>query len=148
VTDALRLDRPPTDVFDQLTEPEELAVWNHAFDRAERLDAGPLAVGSRVRITARVDGRPGDLDLEVVELHPPEVLEVVGRSDEVGTRARLTLRAVDGGTEVTATSRAVVEDEDDERAVEPEANPGFVDLAGSLLRGLEAAMTDRPSQAP
>jgi hypothetical protein len=32
--------------------------------------------------------------------------------------------------------------------VEPEANPGFVDLAGSLLRGLEAAMTDRPSQAP
>lgn len=146
--DTIRLAQSPEEVFDLLTDPEALAIWSHAFDHAEQLDPGPLRVGSRVRAEARVDGRPGDLVFEIVDLRPAEVLEVEGRSDDVRTRARLTVRPRDGGSEVTATSHAVVDDEDEERAVEPEANPAFVDLANSLLRGLEAALTDRPSQAP
>ncbi|WP_052668857.1 SRPBCC family protein [Nitriliruptor alkaliphilus] len=148
MSDTIRLDQPPAEVFDLLTDPEELAVWSHAFDHAEQLDPGPLRVGSRVRAGARVDGRPGDLVFEIVDLRATEVLEVEGRSDDVRTRARLTIRPCDGGSEVTATSRAVVDDEDDDLAVEPEANPAFADVAGSLLRGLEAALGERPSQAP
>jgi uncharacterized protein YndB with AHSA1/START domain len=147
VTDTLHLDAAPAEVFHLLTEPEQLAVWNHAFDHAERLDEGPLGVGSRVRVRARVDGRPADLELEIVDLRAPELLELVGRSDAVRTRARVTVRAADGGSEVTASSRAEVEDEQ-ERGVEPEANPAFADLGGSLLRGLETAMTERPSEEP
>lgn len=147
MTDTIRLDESPAEVFAHLTEPEELVVWNHAFDHAERLDAGPLRVGSRVRAGARVDGRPGDLELEIVDLQPPEVLEVEGRSADVRSRARLQVRAVGDGSEVTATTRALVDDEEDERAVEPEANEAFADLGGSLLRGLEATLEDRSSEA-
>lgn len=148
MTDTVHIDRPPAEVFAALTDPERLAAWNHAFDHAERLDDGPLRVGSRVRAGARVDGRPGHLELEIVELQAPELLEVEGTSDDVRSRARLTVREEDGGSVVTATSRAVVDDEHDDRSVEPEANPAFADLGGSLLRGLEAALTDRPSQDP
>jgi uncharacterized protein YndB with AHSA1/START domain len=148
VPETVRLDQPPAEVFAVLTDPDDLVVWNHAFDHAERIDTGPLRVGSRVRAGARVDGRPGDLELEVTELRAPELLELVGRSDDVASRARLTVREVDGGSEVTATSLAAIDDEDDGRAVEPEANPAFADLGSSLLRGLEAALGDRPSQAP
>lgn len=147
MTDALHLDRPPAEVFDLLTEPERLAVWNHAFDHAERLEAGPLAVGSRVRIRARVDGRPADLEVEIVDLRAPELLELVGRTDAVETRARVTVRATDEGSEVTATSVADVTQEE-AGGVEPEANPAFADLGASLLRGLRTAMTDQPSQEP
>lgn len=148
MTDTVRIERSPDEVFAVLTDPETLGAWNHAFDHAERLDDGPLRVGSRLRAGARVDGRPGDLELEIVELRPPEVLEVEGRSDDVRSRARLTVRAVDGGSEVQAVSRAVIDDADDERAVEPEANPAFADLGASLLRGLEASFGGRPSQEP
>jgi uncharacterized protein YndB with AHSA1/START domain len=148
VTDTVRLDRPPAEVFAVLTDPEVLGVWNHAFDHAERLDTGPLRVGSRLRAGARVDGRPGDLALEIVDLQPPEVLEVEGRSDDVRSRARLTVRAVDGGSEVRAVSHAVVDETAEAPAVEPEANPAFADLGASLLRGLEASLSERPSQAP
>ena len=146
--DTVRLPYPPTEVFAHLTDPEELAAWSHAFDHAERLDDGPLRIGSRVRAGARVDGRPGDLELEIVDLQPPELLEIEGRSADVRTRARLQVRAVDGGSEVTATTEAVLDDEDDDRAVEPEANPTFADLGASLLRGLEATLGDRASEAP
>jgi uncharacterized protein YndB with AHSA1/START domain len=147
VSDTIRLDQTPAEVFDVLTDPETLAIWSHAFDHAEQLDPGPLRIGSRVRAEARVDGRPGELVFEIVDLRPTEVLEVEGRSDDVHTRARLTVRPCDAGSEVTATSHALGDDSDEERAVEPEANPAFADLAGSLLRGLEAALGDRPSQA-
>lgn len=148
MSETLRLERRPDEVFALLLEPERLAVFNHAFDHAERDEAGPLAVGSRLRIGARVDGRPGDLELEVVALRVPEHIELLGRSEDVRTRARIEVREVDGGSEVSATTRADVDDAEDDRAVEPEANPTFADLGGSLLRGLEAALTERSSQEP
>lgn len=148
MSETVHLDRSPAEVFSLLTDPERLVVFDHAFDDAERLDDGPLRVGSRLRAGARVDGRPGDLEIEIVELRAPEVIEIEGRSEDVRSRGRLTVRPADTGSEVTATSRAVVDDADDERAVEPEANPAFEDLGGSLLRGLEAVLGERPSEAP
>lgn len=148
MSETVHLDRSPAEVFSLLTDPERLVVFDHAFDDAERLDDGPLRVGSRLRAGARVDGRPGDLEIEIVELRAPEVIEIEGRSEDVRSRGRLTVRPTDAGSEVTATSRAVVDDADDDRAVEPEANPAFEDLGGSLLRGLEAAVGERPSEAP
>lgn len=146
MTDRRRFDRPPHEVFAALTEPERLAVWHHAFDHAERLDDGQLAVGSRIRVTSRVDGRPADLDLEVVAIEPGRSVTIEGRSDDVRSRAELAVAADGAGSEVTATTRAVVDDQDDDRTVEPEANAAFADLGGALLRGLEAALTDVPTE--
>jgi uncharacterized protein YndB with AHSA1/START domain len=143
VADTARFAEDPDTVFAALTEPERLAAWHHAFDHAERLDDGPLRVGSRLRLGARVDGRPGDLEIEVTTIEPPTRLQVVGASDDVRSLATLTVREVDGGSEVTATSGAVVDDVED-TGVEPEANPAFADLGRSLLDGLRAALADEP----
>lgn len=144
MTDTARFDQPPATVFEALTDPEDLAAWHHGFDHAERLDDGPLRVGSRIRAESRVDGRPATVDLEVVALDPPRRIELVASSDDVSSRAILTVRAVDGGSEVTATSAAAIDDADDGRAVEPAANPAFADLGASLLAGLRTALADRP----
>jgi uncharacterized protein YndB with AHSA1/START domain len=144
VSDSAHFDHPPADVFAALTEPDELAAWHHGFDRAERLDEGPLTVGSRLRLGARVDGRPAALEVEVVALEAPTRLQLEAASADVRTLATLTVREVDGGSEVTATSGAVLDDEDDPRAVEPDANPTFAELGPSLLDGLRAALADEP----
>lgn len=143
MADTARFDQDPATVFATLTEPERLAAWHHGFDHAERLDDGPLRVGSRLRLGARVDGRPGDLEVEVTALEPPTRLQVAAASDDVRSLATVTVREADGGSEVTATSGAVLDDVED-AGVEPEANPAFADLGRSLLDGLRAALADEP----
>jgi uncharacterized protein YndB with AHSA1/START domain len=142
-TETARFDQPPEEVFDALVEPERLAAFTHAFDHAERAGSGPLTPGTHVRIEARVDGRPAELELEVVELDPPRALVVRGGTGELATTGRLELVAVDGGTQVTATSTSASHP-DDEEAVDPEVNPAFADVGSSLLAGLRAALGDTP----
>ncbi|MEX0836122.1 MAG: hypothetical protein WD010_08530, partial [Nitriliruptor sp.] len=79
------------------------------------------------------------MDIEVVALDAPDRLEFEARSQDVRSRCTFDVRARDGGSEVTATTTARVDDADDGRAVEPAANPTFTDLGASLLAGLEAA---------
>jgi uncharacterized protein YndB with AHSA1/START domain len=144
VSETARFEQDPATVFAALTDPERLAAWHHGFDGAERLDEGPLAVGSRLRLTARVDGRPATLDVEVVELEPSRRLQLRAASDDVRSLATLTVREVEGGCEVTASSGASVDDEPDAGGPEPAANPAFADLGSSLLDGLRAAVADDP----
>jgi uncharacterized protein YndB with AHSA1/START domain len=65
-----RIARPPTAVFDALTDVERYPEWLIASGivRVERLDAGPLAVGSRLRISQTVAGRSTVLDGNVTVL--------------------------------------------------------------------------------
>lgn len=143
MSETVRFDQPPSAVFDALTEPQQLAAWNHAFDHAERLDDGPLDVGSRLRAESRVDGRPAVLDVEVVALERPNRLELEASSGEVSSLTTFVVRAADGGSDVTVTSGAIVGDEG-ERTVDPEANPTFADLGSTLLDGLRAVFADGP----
>lgn len=140
MSDTIHLDRPQDEVFAALVEPQRLAAWNHAFDSAERLDAGPLEVGSRLRLASRVDGRPAELDVQVVGIQAPVRLELEARSDEVRSRTTLTVRTVDAGSEVTATSGALVDEP--ERGVDPAGNPAFAELGARLLEGLRVALDD------
>lgn len=66
------IDRPPTDVFAALIDVESYPKWLIASGivRVERLDAGPLTVGSRLRIGQTVVGRSTVLDGSVTELAP------------------------------------------------------------------------------
>jgi len=64
--------RPPPAVFDALTDVERYPEWLIASGivRVERLDSGPLAAGSRLRIAQTVAGRSTVLDGSVTVLAP------------------------------------------------------------------------------
>ena len=64
--------RPPAAVFEALTDVERYPAWLIASGivKVERLDAGPLAVGSGVRISQTVAGRSTVLDGKVTVLTP------------------------------------------------------------------------------
>jgi uncharacterized protein YndB with AHSA1/START domain len=67
-----RIARPPAVVFDALIDVEHYPQWLIASGivRVERLDPGPLAVGSRLRISQTVAGRSTVLDGSVTVLTP------------------------------------------------------------------------------
>jgi uncharacterized protein YndB with AHSA1/START domain len=103
-----RIARPPAAVFGALTDVEHYPAWLIASGivRVERLDAGPLAAGSRLRISQTVAGRSTVLDGSVTVLTPEEAFGLRGKDkdgvtieidatlapDDVGTRLRWSLR--------------------------------------------------------
>jgi uncharacterized protein YndB with AHSA1/START domain len=98
----------PANVFAALTAVERFPDWLVASGivGVERLDGGPLAVGSRVRISQRIAGRSTVLDGSITELDPERALGLQGRDpdgvtididaaiapDGQGTRLRWSLR--------------------------------------------------------
>ena len=76
--------RPPADVFDALTAVERYPEWLIASGivRVERLDTGPLAVGSRVRISQTVAGRSTVLDGSVTALAPGAAFGLSGKDKD------------------------------------------------------------------
>jgi carbon monoxide dehydrogenase subunit G len=76
--------RPPGEVFAALTDVERYPEWLIASGivRVERLDAGPLAAGSRLRISQTVAGRSTVLDGTVTILAPGAGFGLRGRDKE------------------------------------------------------------------
>jgi uncharacterized protein YndB with AHSA1/START domain len=92
--------RPPADVFAYATDPAKLATWQTNTVAAERLDDGPLRVGSRLREVHRA---PGGRELpSVVEVSALEPDSVFGLRVVEGTPIHLdtTFEPADGGTRV------------------------------------------------
>ena len=103
-----RIGRPPPDVFAALTDVERYPEWLIASGivRVERLDPGPLAAGSRLRIAQTVAGRSTVLDGSVTVLAPGAAFGVRGRdpdgvsveidavmaADDLATRLRWAVR--------------------------------------------------------
>lgn len=77
----VRIGRPPAEVFAHLTDVERWPEWLIASGivRVERLDGGPLAEGSKLRIQQRVAGRSSTLDAGVVAMAPTSRFAVSGR---------------------------------------------------------------------
>ena len=93
-----RIGRAQADVFAGLTAIEQFPDWLIASGivRVERLDGGPLAVGSGVRIAQTVGGRSTVFDGAVSALDPGRSLGLRGRDkDGVSIEIEATL-APDG----------------------------------------------------
>jgi carbon monoxide dehydrogenase subunit G len=79
-----RIGRPPAEVFAALIDVERYPSWLIASGivRVERLDPGPLAAGSKLRISQTVAGRSTVLDGTVTVLAPGAGFGLRGRDKE------------------------------------------------------------------
>ena len=78
------IDRPASDVFAALVDVERYPEWLIASGivRVERLDPGPVAKGSRLRISQTVAGRSTVLDGNVTELAPGQRFGLRGKDKD------------------------------------------------------------------
>lgn len=96
-----RIARPPAAVFDALTDVEHYPAWLIASGivGVERHDSGPLALGSRLRISQTVAGRSTILDGSVTVLTPGAAFGLRGKDkDGVTIEIDASLAPDDGGT--------------------------------------------------
>jgi len=103
-----RIGRPVADVFAALTDVERYPDWLIASGivRVERLDAGPLQAGSRLRIAQTVAGRSTVLDGAVTVLAPDAAFGVRGKDkDGVSVEIDAVVSADDLATRLRWTAR-------------------------------------------
>jgi uncharacterized protein YndB with AHSA1/START domain len=112
--------RTPADVFAYLADLEHTPEWNWAITNSQKLDPGPVTVGTRFRQTRSVP-RPGVEVLEVTRLDADRRIEVAGDLASLTARLSYVLSEGPRGTRLTN----VVE-------LEP---PGRLALLGSLFTG-------------
>ena len=65
------INRPPQDVFNAITDPAKLALWQSMTETAELTSNGSVGVGSTMRVVARFLGRKIESEIEVTAWEPP-----------------------------------------------------------------------------
>lgn len=92
------LDAPPEKVFDLGIDFKRWPEWNINYHEApEILGAGPIGIGTKIRMTMHVLGRRSEGTAEVVEFDRPTLLKTKGTSTDGGTMT-LTYRLTPAGT--------------------------------------------------
>ncbi|MDQ0146106.1 SRPBCC family protein [Pseudarthrobacter niigatensis] len=101
VEESVVIARPPQEVFDFLSNFDNIAVYDSSVTASEQVGTGPVAEGTRGRGTSKVMGRRFDWTVEVVEFDPPR--RMVSRSVEgkLNFTVTFTLEPAGGGTRVT-----------------------------------------------
>ncbi|HTZ88250.1 MAG TPA: SRPBCC family protein [Solirubrobacteraceae bacterium] len=94
-----RIERAPREVFDFVTDPEQLPSWQTNTVSAEPEPAGPLALGSRIR---EVHKGPGGKDVEslveVSEFEPGRLFALKMVEGSLPVDARIELEGAGSGT--------------------------------------------------
>ncbi len=131
--------RPRADVFAYLSDFSTTREWDPGVVEAERLDGGPVGLGSRFRVVARFLGREAELTYAVVDIRPGELVALRGENATVVSLDTMTFE--DGWTGGT-----VVEYEADLalkgplRVLDPLLGLAFRRVGDRALAGLRTAL--------
>ena len=91
-----RIPAPPSEVFAYLADLDNLAEWQTGIVSAERVDDGPMRVGSSARVTRELMGQRLAVPLTVTDYEPPTRLGIASEVSGVKAAAMLELTPADG----------------------------------------------------
>ncbi|MFC8142665.1 SRPBCC family protein [Streptomyces paradoxus] len=71
IRESIDVDRRPEEVYQYVTDTQRMPEWQLSAVSAERLDEGPVDVGTQVRVTRHIGRRVMPMTMEVTEYDPP-----------------------------------------------------------------------------
>ena len=90
----------PSVVLDYLKDFTHAEEWDPGTETCERLDSGPVAVGSRWHNTSKIAGVSTELEYELTELTESTVV-FAGSNDSASTTDTITVLPSGSGSEIT-----------------------------------------------
>ncbi|GGX22038.1 hypothetical protein GCM10010383_60360 [Streptomyces lomondensis] len=97
IRQSIDVDRAPADVYDYVMDAQHMPEWQLSAVSAERLDEGPVHVGSRVRVTRHIGRRTMPMTMEVTEYEPPYTWGLRGVDGPVRARVHGEVEPFDEG---------------------------------------------------
>ncbi|WP_286691213.1 MULTISPECIES: SRPBCC family protein [unclassified Aeromicrobium] len=90
----------PATVLEYLKDFSHAEEWDPGTESCQRIDDGPVAVGSRWRNTSKIAGVSTELEYELTELDDTHV-QFVGTNDTAHSTDTITVQPHGSGSEIT-----------------------------------------------
>jgi uncharacterized protein YndB with AHSA1/START domain len=102
---SILINRPPQDVFNAITDPAKLSMWQSMTETVNLSSNGDLGVGSTMTVVARFLGRKFESEIEVTAWEPPHRIDWKMVNGPYPAEASNTLEPQGEGTLLTSLSR-------------------------------------------
>ena len=99
------INRPVEEVFGIIANPEKLSLWAGAVKESKLTSEGTVGVGSTSTVVIELLGRRIESTNEVTEYEPNSKYASKSTSGPMPIESRQTLKAVEGGTEITNSAK-------------------------------------------
>ena len=99
------INRPIEEVFAFLANPENTPLWAAAVKETKLTSEGPIGVGTTYNLVLEFLGRRIENNYEFTEYEPNSKYSNKTISGPMSEEESTTLKAVEGGTEVTITAK-------------------------------------------
>ena len=99
------INRPVEEVFEVIANPEKLSLWAGAVKESKLTSEGPVGVGSTSTNVIELLGRRIESVNEVTEYELNSKIATKSTSGPMPVESKQTLKAVEGGTEVTNSAK-------------------------------------------
>ena len=95
---------PIDDVFAYVADFANSREWDPGVATAERLDTGPVGLGSRFRLGVRLGSRVAPMDYTISAFEPPTRVVLTGSGSGVSAVDEMRLEALASGTRLDYTA--------------------------------------------
>jgi uncharacterized protein YndB with AHSA1/START domain len=95
--ESIDIDRSPEEVWNYVSDPSHMPEWQASAVSAEPLDAGPIGVGSRLRVTRHVGRREIPMTMEYTEYDPPHAWGLQGIDGPIRGHVHGEITPLEGG---------------------------------------------------
>lgn len=140
-----RIDTPLEieDAFAFIADFANSAEWDPGTATAERIDDGPIRVGSRFRLGVRMGGRIAPMTYTITRLDRPRRVTLAGEGSGVSAVDDISFESTGGRTVISYTAdirlRGVL------RLLAPFAGGSFRRLADNARAGMQRTLDERAS---
>ena len=138
ITETLHVPVPPARAFDHLADFTTTEAWDPSIVRAERLDDGPLQVGSRFRVGLKVGLVTVPLVYEITRYVRPHHLVLTTRGLTHRGEDDISINATEEGAEVVWNARFSLRGPG--RLLDPVLGVGFRRTATAAVAGLQRSL--------
>lgn len=101
VEESVFIARSPQEVFDFITDPAKIPVWDASVVAAEQVGTGPIGPGTRTRGTSKIMGRHFDWVTEATQFEPPTRSVLKSVEGPLTFTVTSVLEPAEGGTRLT-----------------------------------------------
>jgi carbon monoxide dehydrogenase subunit G len=137
--DVIDVPVPIEEAFDYLADFSRTADWDPGVSGAERLEEGPIGVGSRFRVVVSVLGSSLPIEYEIATHERPTRLVLRGGDDGLRSIDEITFAPRGRGTRVTYEAR--LELSGVRRLADPLLDLWFQRIGRRAARGLREGVT-------
>ena len=136
---------PTAEAFAYVADFANSREWDPGVASAERLDAGPVAVGSRYRLGVRMGGRVAPMDYRITVLDVPRRVVLVGSGSGVSAIDDIRFASTPAGTRIEYT--ADIRLGGWKRLVQPLLGASFRRIGRDAADGMRRTLAERAARA-